>query len=190
MNSKEFHLQTILLTRRNLLEVNPDAQVVNWNNLRTLTNEINWLFEREFNSRREGQTIANIIIEIHTRAPLIYTTLLDTRTYDESLTSGIKAYSRHIRRHNLTPSPNFIGFKQSLEEQFHWGILHLNYRDFQINNRTSRYLEYRIQIQEIINRFFQENGANPTILKNSIAQSKIVVGVYSTTKSSLYTELF
>src|SRR6185295_2695610 len=108
MNSKEFHLQTILgliqttinrayldLTRRNLLEVNPDARIVNWNNLRTLTNEINWLFEREFNSRREGQTIANIIIEIHTRAPLIYTILLETRAFDEALNSGIKAYSQY-----------------------------------------------------------------------------------------------
>jgi len=147
MNSKEFHLQTILgliqttinrtyldLTRRNLLEVNPDARIVNWNNLRTLTNEINWLFERELNSRREGQTIANIIIEIHTRAPLIYTILLETRAFDEALNSGIKAYSQYLRRNNLIPPPNFIGFRQSLDEQFHWGILHLYRRNFQINN--------------------------------------------------------
>jgi len=73
MNSKEFHYQTILglvqnttnrtyldLTRRNLLEVNPDARVVNWNNLRTLTNEINWLFDRGYETRRERQTIPTL----------------------------------------------------------------------------------------------------------------------------------
>jgi len=123
MSSKEFHYQTILglvqntvnrtyldLTRRNLLEVNPDARVVNWNNLRTLTNEINWLFDRGYKTRRERQTITNIITEIHTRAPLIYTTLLDTRAFDEALKSGIKVYSQHIRRSNITPPANFIGF--------------------------------------------------------------------------------
>ena len=174
MNSKEFHRQTILgliqttinrayldLTRRNLLKVNPDARVVNWNNLRTLTNEINWLFDRGYETRRERQTITNIITEIHTRAPLIYTTLLDTQAFNEALKSGIKAYSQHIRRHNITPPANFIGFRQSLDKQFHWGILHLYQRNFEINTRTSRYLEYRTRIQEIINQFFQENGANP-----------------------------
>src|SRR5581483_6356928 len=175
MNSKEFHRQTILgldqttinrayldLTRRNLLEVNQDVRIVNWNNLRTLTNEINWLFERPRNSRREGQTLANIITEIHTRAPLIYTTLLETRAFDEALKSGIKAYSQHIKGNNLACPPNFIGFRQSLDEQFHWGILHLYRRNFQINSRTSRYLEYRTRVQEIIDQFFQENGANLT----------------------------
>src|SRR5947199_280630 len=105
MNSKEFHRQTILgliqttinrtyldLTRRNLLEVNQDARIVNWNNLRTLTNEINWLFERTPNSRRERLAIANIITEIHTRAPLIYTTLLETRAFDDALKTGLKTY--------------------------------------------------------------------------------------------------
>jgi len=109
MNSKEFHQQTVLgliqttvnrtytdLSCRRLLEVNREAQVVNWTNLRTLVNEINWLFDREINSRRERQAIQNIVIEIHTRAPLIYTTFTYANAFDRALKEGIKGYSQHI----------------------------------------------------------------------------------------------
>src|SRR5688572_33326327 len=98
MNSKEFHQQTILgliqntinktyldLVRRQLIEVPIEEQVVDWTNLRTLTNEINWLFNREINSRRERLSIKNLITEVHVRAPLIYTTLTDSDAFDESL---------------------------------------------------------------------------------------------------------
>src|SRR2546429_9912224 len=107
MNSKEFHRQTILgliqttinrayldLTRRNLLEVNPDARGVNWNNLRTLTNEINWLFDRGYEIRIEIQTITNIIMEIYIRAHLIYITLLDPRALNQVLKTEINAYAQ------------------------------------------------------------------------------------------------
>ena len=174
MNSKEFHQQTILgliqntvnttctdLVRRQLLEVNRDAQVVNWTNLRTLVNEINWLFEHGINSRRERQSIQNLVTEIHTRAPLIYTTFLNANAFDRALKEGIKGYSQHIRENNLTLPPNFRGFQQTLHEQFNWGLLHLHQRAFHINYRTSRYLKYRQNISRIINRFFQNNGANP-----------------------------
>ena len=173
MNSKEFHQQTVLgliqttvnrtytdLSRRRLLEVNREAQVVNWTNLRTLVNEINWLFDREINSRREQQAIQNIVIEIHTRAPLIYTTFINANAFDRALKEGIKGYSQHIRENNRVPPHNFVGFQQTLTEQFHWGLLHLHQRAFQINYRTSRYLEYRQNIRIIIDRFFYNNGAN------------------------------
>src|ERR1700744_5032677 len=148
MNSRDFHRQTILgliqttinktyldLDRRNLVEVNQAARIVNWTNLRTLINEINWLFERGFNSRRETQTIANIITEIHTRAPLIYTTFIEHRAFDNALKRGIKAYLQHIRGPNfVVPNPQtFGGFRQSLIEQFNWGILDRYHRNFQIN---------------------------------------------------------
>ncbi len=146
MNSKEFHQQTVLgliqttvnrtytdLSRRRLLEVNREAQVVNWTNLRTLVNEINWLFDREINSRRERQAIQNIVIEIHTRAPLIYTTFINANAFDRALKEGIKGYSQHIRENNRVPPHNFVGFQQTLTEQFHWGLLHLHQRAFQIN---------------------------------------------------------
>jgi hypothetical protein len=109
MNSKEFHQQIILgliqntvnktfsdLTRRQLIEVELEAQLVDWTNLRTLTNEINWLFERGINSRRERQTIENLITEIHLRAPSIYTTLTEIDEFDKALAQGIKAYSQYI----------------------------------------------------------------------------------------------
>lgn len=175
MNSKEFHRQTIQgliqqtvnrtftdLVRRRLIEVNLEDQLVNWTDLRTLVNEINWLFERGINSRRERQAIENLIVEIHTRAPSIYTILTNANAFDEALSKGIKAYSQYIRQNNLAPPSNFIGFRQSLDEQVNWGLLQTHQRSFQINYRTSRYIEYRIRIKTIIDQFFQENGANHT----------------------------
>lgn len=172
MNSKEFHQQTILgliqttvnrtfldLTRRRLIEVTTEEQVVDWTNLRTLINEINWLFERGINSRRERQTFENIIVEVRQRAPSIYTTLINSDEFDRALTQGIKAYSQHIRRQNLVPVPNFVGFRQNLDEQINWGLLSQFQRFFRINYRTSRYLEYGQRIGRIINQFFQDNGA-------------------------------
>jgi len=175
MNSKEFHQQTILgliqntvnttftdLTRRRLTEVNLEEQLVDWTNLRTLINEINWLFERGFNTRRERLTIENLITEIHVRAPLIYTTLTDTNAFDNSLSEGIKAYSQYIKRNNLVPPQNFVGFRQTLEEQFNWGLPSHHQRSFQINYRTSRYLEYRHNIKKLVNTFFSDNGIDIT----------------------------
>ena len=52
------------------------------------------------------------------RVPLIYTTLIDSDEFDKFLLKEIKAYSQHIKENNLVPPQNFIGFQQTLEEQF------------------------------------------------------------------------
>ena len=91
MNSKEFHQQTILgliqttvnwtfsdLTRRNLIDVNIKEHIIDWTNLRTLINKIDWLFNQEIGLQRERISVENLITEIHTRAPTIYTILTDT----------------------------------------------------------------------------------------------------------------
>ena len=96
------------------------------------------------------------------RAPLIYTTLTDTNAFDNSLSEGIKAYSQYIKRNNLVPPQNFVGFRQTLEEQFNWGLPSHHQRSFQINYRTSRYLEYRHNIKKLVNTFFSDNGIDIT----------------------------
>jgi hypothetical protein len=53
-----------------------------------------------------------------------------------------------------------VGFQQTLNEQINLGLLQVHQRTFEINSRTSRYIEYRIRIRAIINQFFQHNGAN------------------------------
>ena len=52
-----------------------------------------------------------------------------------------------------------MGFHQTLEEQFHWGILERYRRDFQINPRLTCYREYRQQITIIIAQFLRRNRA-------------------------------
>ena len=51
-----------------------------------------------------------------------------------------------------------MGFHQTLEEQFHWGILERHRRDFQINPRLTCYREYRQQTTTIIAQFLRRNG--------------------------------
>ena len=174
MNSKEFHQQTILgliqttvnwtfsdLTRRDLIDVNIKEHIINWTNLRTLSNEIDWLFNREIGSQRERISVENLITEIHTRAPTIYTILADTAGFDQAFSRGIKAYSRYIKRNQLVPASNTVGYiQQDFNDQFNWGILQYHWKDFQIRSQTSRYLEYWHYIWLIINRFFRANGAD------------------------------
>ena len=67
MNTKEVHQQIILgliqttvnrtfldLERRRLFDVTAQNQVIDWSNIRTLSNGIDWLFDSAINSRREG----------------------------------------------------------------------------------------------------------------------------------------
>src|SRR5215213_5049584 len=176
MNSKEFHQATILgliqttinrtfldLERRQLFEVTTREQLINWTELRSLTNEINWLFDREINSHRERISIENLITEIHLRAPSIYIVLVNSNAFDQALSNGIRSYSRHIKRNNITVAPGVRGvFEQTLNEQINYGILEIHNRHFQISTHTSRYLEYRHTIRRFINEFFQSQGANNT----------------------------
>ena len=170
MNTEQFHQQTILgllqttvnrthldLERRQLINL---GSVVNWTNLRTLTNEINSLFTREIDSRRERVAFDNIIVEIRLRATSTYEGLADTAAFEANLRQGIVAYSQHIRRENLTPPENFAGFQQTLEEQFKWGILHLHEKRYRRNPRLKRYSEYTQRIRAITRQFFLDNRAN------------------------------
>src|SRR5215213_5606444 len=170
MNSKEFHQQTIFgliqttvnrtytdLARRLLIDVNVQEHIVDWTNLRTLTNEIDWLFDREIDSQREAISIQNLIIEIHTKAPTIYTILTDSAEFDQALINGIKAYSRYIKRDNLAPATGPGTIRQTFSQQIKWEILQKQQRHNQISTRTSRYLEYRYSLRAIINQFFRRN---------------------------------
>ena len=182
MNTREVHQQIILgliqttvnrtfldLERRRLFDVTVQNQVIDWSNIRTLSNGIDWLFDSAINSRREGIVIRNLITEVHQRAPSIYTILAESDAYDQALFEGIEEYSRHIKRHNITFANQEVrpGFYQTLHEQINFGILQWHQRRFQINNRTSRYIEYRVAILRRIDEFFQDNGAN-TIYNNRL----------------------
>jgi hypothetical protein len=177
MNAKEVHRQIIFgliqttvnltfldLERRRLFDINAQGQIVDWTNLRILTNEIDWLFDSEINSIQEGIRIRNLIIEINQRAPSVYITLADSNAYDQALSDGITAYSRYIKGNNITFNIHTTrpGFRQTLHNQINFGILQWHQRHFLINFRTSRYIEYQITVLQRINEFFRDNGANLT----------------------------
>src|SRR5215212_8272861 len=107
MNTKNLHLQTIRdliqttvnrthldLERRQLIA---EGLIVDWTSINSLIHEINFLYEREIRSRRERQTIDNLIIEVRLRATQTYPGLPDHRAFETSLAEGIRAYSRHIK---------------------------------------------------------------------------------------------
>ena len=94
------------------------------------------------------------------RVSLIYTTLINSDKFNKFLSEGIKAHLQHIKENNLVPPQNFIGFQQTLEEQFNWGLLSHHWRSFQINYQTSRYLEYKYRIKKLIDTFFLANRIN------------------------------
>lgn len=173
MSVKEFHqeiikglIQTTVnrthldFERRRLIEA--DSVVVNWTNLRSLTQEIDFLYDHEVNSRRERTTLDNLITEIRARAPTIYPILANERAFERSIRTGIKVYSQHIKRINRVPPPGFSGFYQTLEDQIQWETLAVHQRRFTINNRVRRYLDYKQDIENVISHFFRNNGANPT----------------------------
>ena len=200
MNSREFHRQTVFgliqttvnttfldIIRRRLIEVAPEEQVIDWDNNRTIINEINWLFRSDLESRRERRSINNIITEIHFKALPIYTTLTEVDAFDEALKKGIKSYSQYIRRNQIVPPLNFAGFWQTLSEQFNFGLLQYHQRDLQVNYQFARYLEYRHRIRIIIKQFFENNGANPTFTQRFIiAQQDCCWCLYNYKKLPLY----
>ena len=49
------------LTRRQIID---EESIVDWTNLRSLSNEINFLFESAVDSEREANILNNIIVEI------------------------------------------------------------------------------------------------------------------------------
>src|SRR5688572_19846013 len=159
MNTKEFHQRTIrgliqTTINRTLLDLErrqeiPLGTTIDWTRLRTLTNEINFLFEREVNSHRERIALENITTEIRLRAP----TLNLTDKFLATLLRGVTAYSRYIKRNNLAPTSNNPRIQQTLEDQFRFGLLQTCQRRFQLI-RLPRYFEYQHSITKIVRKFF------------------------------------
>src|SRR5215204_5338303 len=182
MNSKEFHQATILgliqttinrtfldLERRRLFEVTTGEQLINWTELRSLTNEINWLFDREINSHRERISIENLITEIHLRSPSIYIVLVNSNAFDQALSNGIRSYSRHIKRNNITVAPGVRGvFEQTLNEQINYGI----------------------QYEDSLTNFFKVKELTTLIIVSLSLHNKILAGVYLITKTYPFIEQF
>ncbi|HVI21202.1 MAG TPA: hypothetical protein VM660_04035 [Bacillus sp. (in: firmicutes)] len=111
MNTKELHQQTIKgliqttvnrthldLERRGLIA---EGTTVDWNQIRSLDREINLLFTHGVTSRREAQTIRNLIVEVRTRAITTYQGIPNTEDFEVALAKGIQVYSRHIRNNNI-----------------------------------------------------------------------------------------
>ena len=125
MNAKRFHQQTIRgliqitvnrtledLVQRRLIDTEDNQEpVVNWNNIRSLDREIDFLSERGFNTRRERQTIENLITEIRLRAPFLQATLLDPKAlktpYQQELEFTLIIFAEIIELH-LKISLDFI----------------------------------------------------------------------------------
>src|SRR6266487_2571826 len=172
MNVQRFHQQTIRgliqttvnrthlnLERRELISI---GTTVDWNNIRSLVQGIDILFRHEINTRRERLSIENLVVDVRTRITHTISGIANLEEFEEALARGIAAYSQYIKRNNLSQPAN-RGFCQTLEEQFHLGLLENSQRDLQITNRVSRYLEYKQHIIQIINQFFLNNEVNPNL---------------------------
>ena len=126
-------------------------------NLRSLHNEINFLFSEALDSAREENTLDNLITEVHIRAADIYTGLADPDQFDQYLRQGIKTYSQYLRRHIIT-NPQ-IQIDQTLEEQYNWGILENCVHISQINHRIRQYREFISELSKIIRRAIRKISA-------------------------------
>ena len=173
MNVQRFHQQTIRgliqttvnrthldLERRELISI---GTTVDWNNIRSLVQGIDILFKHKINTQRERLSIENLVVDIRTRITHTIFGIANLEEFEEALARGIAAYSRYIKRNNLSQPANSGGFRQTLEEQFHLGLLENSQRDFQITYRVSRYREYKQRIIQIINQFFLNTEANPNL---------------------------
>ena len=95
------------LVQRRLIDTEDDQEpVVNWDNIRSLNWEIDFLSERGFNTQRERQTIENLITEIRLRAPFLQTTLLDPQDlktlYQQELEFTLITFAEIIEIHLKT----------------------------------------------------------------------------------------
>ena len=77
------------LTRRQIID---EESIIDWTNLRSLSNEINSLFESAVDSEREANILNNIIVEIQIRAASIYPGLPNSNEFDQYLRQGIETY--------------------------------------------------------------------------------------------------
>jgi hypothetical protein len=143
------------LVRRQIIE---ETSVIDWTELRSLSNEINTLFESAVNSSREDNTLDNILIEIRIRAAAIYPGLANSDEFDQCLRRGIKVYSQYLRINNYTAPPNDI--EQTLETQYKWGILENRALRIVINHRIRKYRELVRELRKIVQRFIRATCAS------------------------------
>src|SRR5688572_15206119 len=148
------NLTFVDLGRRQLIT---DTTAIDWTNLRSLHNEINFLFSETPDSAREENTLDNLITEVHVRAANVYPGLADPDQFDQNLRQGIKIYSQYLRRRTVT-SPQ-IRIDQTLEEQYNWGILENCVHVSQINHRIRQYREFVSELNKIIRRAVRRIGA-------------------------------
>ena len=128
MNEQQFHQETIrglIQTTLNRMHLDferrsliPLGSTVDWTNIRTLIQGIDILFRQAINSRAERTAVRNLIIEIRGRMANTIPGISNLDEFETALSNGIKAYSRHIKRHHIIPPDNFRGFQQTLEDQF------------------------------------------------------------------------
>src|SRR5436190_18154901 len=107
MNHKTFHQNTIRgLLRHTINRTHLDLErrglinlgiVIDWNNLRTLNQEIDRLFNHPAQSTRERTTVGNIIIEVRLKVAHFAQALPNYGNFEQALSNGIKVYSRYIK---------------------------------------------------------------------------------------------
>ena len=126
---KTINLTLLDLEQRELIT---RGAVIDWTHIRTFTQAIDILFEREIESEAERVARRNIIIEIRGRITSIIPGISNLENYEHSLEAGIRAYSRHIKTNWLISQPHINGFRQTLDDQFYWGLTDPYTKDFQI----------------------------------------------------------
>src|SRR5581483_4217744 len=184
MNVRTFHRETIRglirntvnrthldFERRGLIAV---GTVIDWTNLRTLNQEINFLFASRIGSNREQTVINNLIVEIRIRITHLQPVIANQNSYEATIERGIKVYSRYIKDNQVTrtDTTNNLGFFQSLEDQFKWGILETFQIGFTVNPRIRQYREYIRRVEELTTQHFQNQGANPQFNNNQVQSAK------------------
>ena len=93
----------------------------------------------------------NIIIEIRGRITSIIPGISNLKNYEHSLEARIRAYSRHIKTNWLISQPHINGFRQTLDDQFYWGLTDPYTKNFQIRRTQRRYQIYNLRITRILN---------------------------------------
>src|SRR5437764_1384300 len=154
---KTINLTLLDLEQRELIT---RGAVIDWTHIRTFTQAIDILFEREIESEAERVARRNIIIEIRGRITSIIPGISNLENYEHSLEAGIRAYSRHIKTNWLISQPHINGFRQTLDDQFYWGLTDPYTKDFQIRRTQRRYQIYNLRITRILNQYFRNNGAD------------------------------
>ena len=157
------------LSRRRLID---NTVVIDWTQIRPLIQGINILYNQVTHSIPERVALNALIIEIRTRITQIIPGISNLEEFEEALTEGIKAYSRHIKENRFEPPVNFEGFQQSLEVQFKWGILEQKVNTFEVGFGIQKFQTHWQRATEIINNFFQDNGANPNFQNNNLQIAK------------------